>query len=173
MIFIIIEDVPFFSSCPRRFKLLPVPLGRLSTLLCSNIIYSYTCSSCNSSHYGKTSRNLKIRCLKHLSINRSARKVISPSSSSIYQHISSSDYTGYLEDFKIISKNSNPLDLLIYENLLTLVSLIEGGVLIEGGCSRQPVFNRRGCSRQPVFSRRGLLIKGVFQVGQFSIKLDC
>ena len=24
-----------------------------------------------------------------------------------------------------------------------------------------------GCSRQPVFSRRGLLIKGVFQVGQF------
>ena len=41
-------------------------------------------------------------------------------------------------------------------------------MLIEGGCSRQPAFNRRGCSRQPVFSRRGLLIKGVFQVGQFS-----
>ena len=121
MIFIIIEDVPFFiSSCLRRFKLLPVPLGRLSTLLCSNIIYSYTCSSCNASHYGKTSRNLKTRCLKHLSINRSAHKIISPSSSSIYQHISSSDHTGSLEDLKIISKNNNPLDLLIYESILLL-----------------------------------------------------
>ena len=73
----------------------------------------------------------------------------------------------------------------------TLVSLIEGGEVIEGGCSFRPIFNRRGganrrggihvsqflieggCSRQPVFSRRGLLIKGVFQVGQFLIKLDC
>ena len=72
------------------------------------------------------------------------------------------------------------------------MSLIEGGEVIEGGgCSFRPIFNRRGganrrggvhvsqflieggCSRQPVFSRRGLLIKGVFQVGQFLIKLDC
>ena len=86
---------------------------RLSTLLCSNIIYSYTCSSCNAAYYGKTSRNLKNRCSEHLGINKSGRKINYPSNSSIYQHINSSDHSGSLEDFKIISKNNNPMDLLI------------------------------------------------------------
>ena len=47
-------------------------------------------------------------------------------------------------------------------------------MLIEGGGVHVSQFLiEGGCSRQPVFSRRGLLIKGVFQVGQFLIKLDC
>ena len=46
-------------------------------------------------------------------------------------------------------------------------------MLIEGGVHVSQFLIEGGCSRQPVFSRRGLLIKGVFQVGQFLIKLDC
>ena len=105
---------------PKRLSSFFVFKDRLSTLLCSNIIYSYSCSGCNAAYYGKTSRNLKIRCLEHLGINKSGHKINSPSSSSIYQQISSLDHNGSLEDFKIISKNNNSLDLLIYESLLIL-----------------------------------------------------
>ena len=56
-----------------------------------------------------------------------------------------------------------------YSNISTLVSLIEGGEVIEGGCSFRPIFNRRGvliegggCSRQPVFNRRGVFTSTSF-----------
>ena len=68
----------------------------------------------------KTSRNLKIRCLEHLRVNKTGRIFDSQSSSSISEYINSSGHVGSLDDFKIISRNSNPLDLLIYESLLIL-----------------------------------------------------
>ena len=60
------------------------------------------CSSRNAAYYGKTSRNLKIHCLEHLGITKSGHKINSPSSSSIYQHIISSDHISSLEDFQFI-----------------------------------------------------------------------
>ena len=114
-----IKLLTVFTS-PKRLSPFFVFKDRLSTLLCSNIIYSYTCSSCNAAYYGKTSRNLMDRCSEHLGINKSGRKINYPSISSIYQHINSLDHSGSLEDFKIVSKNNNPLDLLIYESLLIL-----------------------------------------------------
>ena len=97
-----------------RFK------DRPSSLVCSNVIYNYTCSSCCATYYGKTSRNLKIRCLEHLGINKSGRKINTPISSAIREHIKNTGHDGSLDDFKIISKSINPLDLLIFESLLIL-----------------------------------------------------
>ena len=69
----------------------------------------------------KTSRNLKIPCLEHHGINESGRSMSSQSnSSSIYDHISSIGLNGSIDDFQIISRNDNRLDLPIYEGLLVI-----------------------------------------------------
>ena len=111
--------VTLFRSS-RRFASFFRSKDHLSPLLCSNVIYKYTCSSCNASYYGKTSRNLKIRCLERLGISKSGRRMSSPSNSSIYDHISSLGRNGSVEDSEIISRNSNLLDLLFYESLLII-----------------------------------------------------
>ena len=85
---------------------------------CSNVIYKYSCSGCSATYYGKTSRNLKIRCYEHLGTNKSGGKRACPSSSSIGDHIKQSGHEGTLEDFSIISKTSMTFDLLIHESLL-------------------------------------------------------
>ena len=86
--------------------------------MCSSVIYKYTCSSCNATYYGKTTRNLKVRCMEHLGINRSGHKTNSSGQSSIGDHITKTAHNGTMEDFKIIAKSDNAFDVLIYESLL-------------------------------------------------------
>ena len=95
-----------------RFK------DRFPYLLCSNVVYKYTCSGCNATYYSKTIRNLKVRCLEHLGRNRSGHKTNSSNQSSIGDHIGSTGHNATMEDFKIIAKSDNAFDLLIYESLL-------------------------------------------------------
>ena len=95
-----------------RFK------DRFPYLLCSNVIYKYTCSSCNAIYYGETIRNLKVRCLEHLGRNRSGHKTNSSNPSSVWDHIGKTGPNAIMEDFKIITKSNNAFDLLIYESLL-------------------------------------------------------
>ena len=61
------------------------------SLVCVNAIYKYTCSGCSAPYYDKTSRNLKIRYCEYLRINKSGGNRASPSSSSILDHIISSN----------------------------------------------------------------------------------
>ena len=73
---------------------------RFPYLLCSNVIYKYTCSSCNATYYGKTIRNLKVRCLEHLVRNRSGHKTNFSNPSSIGEHIGKTGHNATMEDFK-------------------------------------------------------------------------
>ena len=91
---------------------------RISTLVCSNVIYKFSCSGCNASYYGKTKRNLLIRCNEHLGINRNGRELSSPSLPSIRDHIKQTGHTASIDDFSVISKTTNSYDLLIHESLL-------------------------------------------------------
>ena len=117
------------SQCPDiRLKFVYKDSKRLSSLfkytdffpplVCSNVIYKYSCSGCNATYYGKTSRNLTIRCYEHLGLTKSGGNRASPSSSSIWDHITQSGNAGTLEHFSIISKSENSFDLLIHENLI-------------------------------------------------------
>ena len=67
-----------------RFK------DRFSNLMCSNVIYKYTCSGCDATYYGKTKRHLIVRCREHLGINKAGQKIKS-NSSSIGEHITKRD----------------------------------------------------------------------------------
>ena len=101
----------------------PLPCARglkdlIPPLVCSNVIYKYSCSGCIATYYGKTCINLKIPCYKHLGTNKSGGKRACPSSSSVWDHIKQSGHAGTLEDFSIISKTDMTFDLLIHESLL-------------------------------------------------------
>ena len=87
-------------------------------LVSSNVIYKYSCSGCNATYYGETSRNLKIRCYEHLGINKSGGNCALSSSSSIWDHNKHSIHVGTPENFSIISKTDNSFDLSIHESLL-------------------------------------------------------
>ena len=88
-------------------------------LLRSSVVYCYKCPSCNARYYGKTSRNLAIRCREHIRVTKTGSSV-NNNSSAIYNHSSTTGHPVSPEDFSIISSTSNNSDLLIHESLLIL-----------------------------------------------------
>ena len=89
---------------------------KLPKSMCSNIIYSFTCSTCNSRYFGSTTRQFKTRIYEHL--GKSARTNIpltSPPFSAIRQHCSDNNHPLNTDDFKIVDKCRN--------NIRTLESL--------------------------------------------------
>ena len=96
------------------YKILTLP-----SLICSSVIYRYRCPGCHASYYGKTTRNLVVRCREHLRINKAGQKIKS-SPSAVGGHISKSGHDASLENFEIISRTDNSFDLLIHESLLIL-----------------------------------------------------
>ena len=89
-----------------RYKHLLLPL------LCSDIIYKSSCSGCNATYYGKTTRFLLNRCNEHVGLNKSGKKHANPSPSSIGEQIKNTRHNASLDDFYIISKTSNSFDPL-------------------------------------------------------------
>ena len=88
----------------------------------SNVLYKYTCSSCNARYEGETSRHSYVRFCEHLGITPylgkpSTRKVIN---SPIYEHIMKSGHNGTLENFEITGGGSNftNFQLQVMESLL-------------------------------------------------------
>ena len=88
----------------------------------SNLLYKYTCSSCNAKYEGETSRHCYVRFCEHLGITpllgRPSRRklIISP----IYDHIQQTGHTGTLDDFEITGGGSRytEFQLQVMESLL-------------------------------------------------------
>jgi len=87
--------------------------------LCSNIVYSYKCSSCNARYIGSTSRNLKMRYCEHKGVSyRTLRPLSSPMHSLIRDHSLKTNHEVKFEDFSIVRKTQDLIDLRILESLL-------------------------------------------------------
>ena len=110
----------FAFRSPRCLCNLFVSKDRLPSLVRSNAVYKFTCSGCSATYYGKTSRNLLIRCREHLGINKLGQNVKSSGPSSIKDHICKTGHIATFENFSILAKTDNAFDLLIYESLLIL-----------------------------------------------------
>ena len=91
----------------------------MPSLVCSSLVYKFTCSSCKATYYGKTSRHFIVRCREHLGINKKGNS-IKGVSSAIKDHINDTGHSASLDCFCIIDNAINELDLLIHENLLIL-----------------------------------------------------
>ena len=84
----------------------------------SNIIYKYTCESCNAFYIGKTCRQFKVRVFEHLGKSLSTGDFLgSPIASDIRDHCPTKDHAMRAEYFKIIDKWRYEYDLLFLESL--------------------------------------------------------
>ena len=107
-----------FSTPKRLAHFFPFK-DSIPKLLRSSVVYCYKCPSCNARYYGKTSRNLAIRCREHIGVSKTGYKM-NNNSSAVYNHSSSTGHPVSSEDFEIISSTRNSMDLLIHESLLIL-----------------------------------------------------
>ena len=90
----------------------------LPTTLCSSIVYSFTCSSCQAGYVGCTLRSLKTRFSEHVGQSvRTGRPIHNPPFSAIREHSEICKCGVSFSDFSILSHCNNRSDLKILESL--------------------------------------------------------
>ena len=91
---------------------------RLPADLCSNVIYEYTCGTCNSSYIGSTTKQSKIRFYQHKGIShRTSRPLSNPQHSSPRIHCEQQNHPFSIKDFSIIATSNNSSELRTLESL--------------------------------------------------------
>ena len=87
--------------------------------LCSGIIYTFKCNSCNAIYYDKTKPYFCIGAAEHMGIlNLTNKRLKSVEQSATSDHLLTCDCNINFNDFTILSKYSININLLIKENLL-------------------------------------------------------
>jgi hypothetical protein len=82
----------------------------------SNIVYQYTCSSCNAGYIGSTERLFFSRIQEHLGNSfRTFRPIAKPNESSIRDHSHSLDHPMHTIDFRIIDSAQDTFTLRLTE----------------------------------------------------------
>ena len=62
-------------TSPKRISSLFRFKDKLPSLICSSVVSCYKCPGCHASYYGKTTRNLVVRCREHLGIYKTCQKI--------------------------------------------------------------------------------------------------
>jgi len=85
----------------------------------SSIVYKFTCSSCDATYIGKTSRNLFMRIEEHkgFSFRNTNYKLTRPNKSSIRSHCEAKNHSFSSENFEILDSSPFDFDLIILESL--------------------------------------------------------
>ena len=87
-------------------------------LLCSNVVYLFTCPRCNARYVGSTSRWLQHRIFEHQGKSvRTGRHLSHPSFSAIRDHSHHHDHQYTTEDFTVLHSLQNRFDLNITESI--------------------------------------------------------
>lgn len=107
------------SKNPLRISSFFHMKNKIPTLLKSNVIYQYTCSSCKlESYIGSTSRLFKVRICEHMGIShRTLTNLKCPSFSAIRAHAQICHSPISFDDFKIIDTAANNQQLQIKESI--------------------------------------------------------
>ena len=83
------------------------------------MVYSFTCNSWNAIYYGKTKRSFYVRAAEHMEISHLTNKRLkNVKESAISEFLLTCDCNTNLDDFIILSKDSNNINLLMKESLL-------------------------------------------------------
>ena len=98
------------------------PLKHRAPLDVSSLVeHQYTCRGCNATYIGKTKRHLRQRVCEHRGISYWTNQTIAvPPHSSIRDHYLDSGHTICPDNFKIIARCTDVVDLSIRENLLIM-----------------------------------------------------
>ena len=94
---------------------------KLSHKCLSNVVYKFSCSDCNVTYIGKTTRHLKVRMCEHLGVSHitgKVRKFHPDQDTAIRKHLRESGHNSNMDNFKIISRAKYNFDLTIKESIL-------------------------------------------------------
>ena len=108
-------DFKVIFRCPRRIMSYFPFKDRLSTLLCSSVVYKFECPDCNARYYEQTSSHLATRCREHLGVNKVGKKI-----KVISEHLDQCGHNASIENFSSLNRTNNNPDLLISKSLLIL-----------------------------------------------------
>ena len=98
--------------------LLSLNLKTPCLLSCAQILYKFSCRSCQGSYIGSTTKQSRIRFFQHLGKSpRTNRPVTVPAHSTPRNHCHENDHLLSLNDFKIIDSTNNEHELRISESL--------------------------------------------------------
>ena len=87
--------------------------------LVSGVVYKYTCGRCNSSYYGETDRQLKVRSGEHIGISRLTFRKVEPSKvSAIRDHLLNCNNITSFDEFFILAYGHHKYILEIKESLI-------------------------------------------------------
>ena len=83
------------------------------------MVYSFTCNSWKAIYYGKTKRSFYVRAAEHMEILHLTNKHLkNVKESAISEFLLTCDCNINFDDFIILSKDSNNINLLIKERLV-------------------------------------------------------
>ena len=92
---------------------------KIPPCLRSNVVYKFTCGSCNATYYGETCRHLKVRAGEHSGISPlTGKRTNSKISTAVKDHMLICDYKVDFEDFEVLTLCNNAFFLKIKESLL-------------------------------------------------------
>lgn len=92
---------------------------RVPDPLCSNIVYKFTCPSCQARYLGCSSRSFRIRVFEHLGKSYRTEKFLQIMAfSAIRNHSHTEDHLFTDKDFQIMARFRSPKDALVGEKLL-------------------------------------------------------
>ena len=90
---------------------------RLSSDVCSCVVYRFKCEECNSSYIGSTIRHFRVRTHEHMSLSpRSGLPLTSPNYSAIMEHSVQKGHRIQSSNFKIVN-SCNKFNIRILETL--------------------------------------------------------
>ena len=82
--------------------------------LCSVIVYSFKCNSCNAIYYSKTKRHFYVRAAEHMGILHLTNKLLkNVKQSDVSDHLRAYDCNIDFNYLTIFSKDFNNINLLI------------------------------------------------------------
>ena len=86
----------------------------------SDLVYRYSCCSCNATYYGKTYQHFLARAAEHMGIsNLTDKRVKNMKESAVSDHLLQCDCTTDFDHFDILASDTNNFGLLVKESLLT------------------------------------------------------
>ena len=85
----------------------------------SNVVYKFSCGSCNAIYYGETCRHLGVRVGEHSGISPlTGKKSKSKKSTAVKDHMLFCDHIVSIEDFKLLATSSSDFHIKVKESLL-------------------------------------------------------
>ena len=104
-----------FSNSFTVGRLFPYK-DRIPVSVRSNVVYKYTCGSCQATYIGESSRHYRTRVSEHCGISPRTGLRLTKPNSNIYKHFEEKDHEILRENFSIMSYHS-PWELKVAESI--------------------------------------------------------